>query len=171
MKFLKLMFACTILAASCSEDKENDHTSLSSADIYFSQHATYSNLAEIIEGGIAVANGDMDSVKIFGQTMVTDHSDAQAELDAIASQLQLELPSTPDSAHQAMATQLQALSGYVFDTTYIGAQIRDHQSAIADFNYQIAEGNNQQLVNYAHKYLPVIQMHLQEALNIQEMLH
>jgi putative membrane protein len=66
-----------------------------------------------------------------------------------------------------MAAQLQTLSGNVFDTTYIGAQVRDHILTIQIFQQELSNGNNQQVKNYANKYLPVIQMHLQEAQNIQ----
>jgi hypothetical protein len=39
-----------------------------------------------------------------------------------------------------------------------------------DIPGRIIQGNNQQVINYANKYLPVIQMHLQEAQNIQQLI-
>src|SRR5215203_472710 len=131
MKLFKLVLVITVIAAACT--KEEDHTSLNSEDKYFTQQVTYANLAEITEGGIAVSNGDSDIVKTFAHTMITDHTVAQTELDSIAGLLNVQLPIALDSAHLAMATQLQSLHGNVFDTTYIGAQVRDHMNTVAVF--------------------------------------
>ena len=169
MKLVKLIAVITVIAAACN--KAEDNSSLNSSDNLFAQQVTYSNLAEIVEGGIAVANGNLDSVKMFGDMMITDHSQAQSELDSIATHLNIQLPSTPDSAHQAMATHLQALSGDEFDTTYIDAQVTDHMNIIPFFNDEVAYGNSQELIAYANKYLPVMQAHLREAQRIREMLH
>ncbi|MBV9962789.1 MAG: DUF4142 domain-containing protein [Parafilimonas sp.] len=159
------MFACS----ACNKNN-NDNTTVNSTDSYFMQQASYSNNDEISAGAIAASRGSYDSVRIFGSMMVSDHGNAESELDSLASSLNIAVPSTPDSLHQAMATQLQTLSGNVFDTTYIGAQIRDHMITINIFQFELSSGNNQQIKNYANKYLPVIQMHLQEAQSIQQKL-
>lgn len=99
--------------------------------------------------------------------MVADHGAAESALDSLGSALNVSLPSTPDTAHIAMAAMLQTLSANVFDTTYIGAQVKDHINTIALFQQELASGNNMQVKNYATKYLPKIQMHLEEAQRIQ----
>ena len=171
MKLFKLIAAITVIMAGCSKDKADDNTSLNSSDILFAQEMAYANRGEIVQGGIAVANGNLDTVKMFGQMMITDHNTAQSELETIANGLGLQLPATTDSARQATATLLQSLSGDVFDTTYIGTQVRDHKSTIAFFHDEITFGNNRELINYANNYLPMMQAHLQEAEDIDELLH
>jgi putative membrane protein len=58
---------------------------------------------------------------------------------------------------------LRGLSGRMFDSVYIMNQIKDHQAAISDFQNEISEGNQSDVINYANKYLPKLQMHLQIA--------
>jgi putative membrane protein len=166
MKFLSLCFIVALMATGCSNDDDNN-TTVNSTDFYFLQQASYSNLDEVSAGAIAAVRGSYDSVRVFGSMMVSDHGNAQAELDSIGLSLNVTLPNEPDSVHKEMAAQLQTLSGNVFDTTYIGAQVRDHILTIQIFQQELSNGNNQQVKNYANKYLPVIQMHLQEAQNIQ----
>lgn len=166
MKFLSLCFIAALIISGCSND-DDDNTTINSTDFYFLQQASYSNLDEVSAGAIAAVRGSYDSVRIFGSMMVSDHGTAQAELDSIGSALSVTLPNEPDSVHKAMAAQLQTLSGNVFDTTYIGAQVTDHMLTIQIFQQEISNGNNQQVKNYANKYLPVIQTHLQHAQSIQ----
>ena len=103
--------------------------------------------------------------------MMQDHTKAQASLDSIAIKFGIPVPAAPDSAHLVMAAQLQNLSGYEFDTTYIGAQLRDHQATVAIFEFELSNGNNQEIKNFANTNLPIIQMHLQEAQTIQQEIH
>jgi putative membrane protein len=166
MKFIFVCFFISLLAINCSKDDDNNN--VNSQDMFFMQQASFSNYNEISAGSIAASKGSYDSVRIFGSMMVADHGNAQASLDSLASSLNVPVPSTADSVHQAMATQLQSLSGNVFDTTYMGAQVRDHMLTIAIFQQEISGGNNQQVLDFARKNLPVIQMHLQEAQSIQQ---
>ncbi len=146
------------------------NTSTNKTDVFFLQQASYSNLAEIDAGTIAGARGNYDSVKMFGTMMISDHGKAEASLQSLASELKIGIPDAPDSIHQAKAALLKTLSGYTFDTAYINAQVKDHEATIAIFQTELADGYNPSVKNYATKNLPVIQMHLQEALTIQSKL-
>jgi putative membrane protein len=167
MKYLFVCAAIAFICADCSHN-DNDNTTVSNADSYFMQQASYSNYAEISAGAIAASKGGDDSVRMFGSMMVADHGNAQSSLDSIASSLNVTVPNTADSVHQAMAAQLQTLSGNTFDTAYINAQVKDHMATIAIFQQEISGGNNAQVKAYANKNLPIIQMHLQEAQSIQQ---
>jgi putative membrane protein len=166
MKYLCAL-AIIFMLASCSNN-DDDNTTLNSADTYFMQQASYSNNAEISAGAIAASKGSYDSVRTFGVMMVSDHGAAQNSLDSLASTFSVNIPPTADSAHQAMAAYLSTLSGNSFDTAYINAQVKDHVTTITIFQQELSDGNNQQIKDYAQKYLPVIQMHLQEAQSIQQ---
>jgi len=165
MKFFLAVIGFSFLVASCSKD--DDDNGVNSQDSFFMQQASFSNYNEISAGAIAASKGDYDSVRMFGSMMVADHGNAQSSLDSLAGTLNITVPSAPDSVHQAMAIKLQSLSGNVFDTTYIGAQVRDHMLTIAIFQQEISGGNNKQVLDFAKKNLPVIQMHLMEAQSIQ----
>jgi putative membrane protein len=167
MKYLFVFMLLLFICVACSKNND-DNTTVNVTDNYFMQQVSYSNLDEVSAGNIAAMRASNDSVRIFGTMMVSDHTNAQAALDSLGTILHQTLPTTPDSLHQIMATQLQTLSGNIFDTTYIGAQVRDHITTISIFQAELSSGNNHQLLEYAAKYLPVIQMHLQEAQSIQQ---
>jgi putative membrane protein len=169
MKLLSLSLCLCLVFLSCDND-DDDNATVTDQDKYFMEQASYSNLAEVSAGTIAAVKGDEDSVRMFGGMMVSDHSTAQSSLDSLSNSLSVSLPSMPDSAHQAIAAHLQTLSGNVFDTTYIGAQVRDHMATIAIFQQELSTGNNKQVKDYANKNLPIIQMHLQEAQSIQQLI-
>jgi len=58
---------------------------------------------------------------------------------------------------------LSMLMGMAFDSTYINSQVMDHQAAIQLFQSEASNGNDSRLRDYAQKYLPKLQMHLQMA--------
>lgn len=169
MKTTYLLAGLTLLFVACHKSP-GENTPLSKGDIYFMQTASYSNWAEVVAGGIASANGNKDSVKMFGSMMVEDHGKAEAKLTSLAGSLNVDIPQEPDAEHKAKAAVLKTLSGYTFDTAYINGQVIDHQKTIAAFNDEISGGSNHAVVNYAKTNLPTIKMHLEEALNIQAQL-
>ena len=159
-----------LLLAGCSKNSNPPGPPPSKADVYFMQTASYSNWGEVVAGGIAAVNGNLDSVKMFGGMMVQDHGKAEASLTSIALSLKVSIPQTPDAEHLAKDALLKTLYGYTFDTAYINGQVIDHIKTIAAFNQEISGGVNTAVVNYAKTNLPTIEMHLQEALAIQTKL-
>ena len=168
MKIATILSAVSLLAACHTE---SNPTTLNGTDQDFLQRMSYADHNEIAGGTIAANMGTVDSVKIFGQMMITGYTSAQSKLDSLAGQLQLQLPETADSAHLAFDQQLQSLSGLIFDTTYIAQEVRDHQILMVTFNDEISYGNNQQVKGYANEFLPIIETNLQTAERIQHNIH
>ena len=76
------------------------------ADRDFAQKAPAGGL-----GQLAQQNGSAPQVKEFGQRMVTDHGQANEELQRIAQSLNLTLPTEPAAKEQATLKRLSALKG------------------------------------------------------------
>ena len=95
--------------------------------------------------------------------MITDHMNAQDELKRIAKDKKEDIPSEADAAHKAMLKEMMSLSGRAFDSMYIHSQVKDHKEVIALFQEELNKGKDQDLKDYANKYLPAIQMHLNRA--------
>jgi len=165
MKMTKLIMVMSVAAAiglgACHKDDNNN--SVNATDRDFMVNASYGNVAEVDAGQLAISKGSTAAVRNFGQMMINDHSTAQAELNSLGSQYNVSLPTTPDQAHQAMKQQLMNLTGTAFDSTYISAQVTDHQNTVQLFQNEIDNGNNSSIKAYATKYLPAIQMHLHTA--------
>jgi putative membrane protein len=136
---------------------------LSATDRTFAQKAAAGGLAEVSLGQLAQKNASSQQVKDFGQRMVTDHSQANQELQQIAQTENLTLPTAPDSKDQALQKRLNALEGTAFDAAYTQDMVRDHQQDIAEFKHEAESGQDPALKAFAQKTLPVLQQHLQMA--------
>lgn len=126
--------------------------------------------AEIMAGQLAATKGNSSDVRSFGQMMVTEHGQAQSDLQTLASNVGVTLPDSVDAEHQALMARLNALTGYSFDTAYINSQVKDHQKTLTIFQSELTDGRKQEVINYASLYLPRIQMHLQKADSISKVL-
>ncbi|GAL87648.1 membrane protein [Sporocytophaga myxococcoides] len=157
----------------CKKDDDDDNAppqqvqTLSVTDSVFIKNASLSNIAEIDLGQLAASKATDDSIRAFGAFMVNEHTLAQNDLNALALQKNVSIPQEPDSLHKAIKQQLQVLNGYKFDSLYISTQVVDHQKAQQIFNTEINSGQDQDVINYANKYLPHINEHLQKATQLK----
>jgi putative membrane protein len=139
---------------------------MSPADKTFATKAAEGGQAEVSLGQLASEKAGSQQVRQFGQQMVKDHSQANAELQTIAKQQNLTLPSKPDSASVQTEQRLKSESGAAFDTAYSRDMVKDHQEDVADFKKEAISGQDPALKAFAQKYLPVLQHHLEMAQQI-----
>jgi len=162
-KVLLFSMAASLTFFACKKSKNNNTPALSTQDQAFISKASLSNTAEIHAGGLADSTSDTAVIRAFGQQMVTDHTTAQNDLKTLGNSFSVSVKDSVDSMHSALMDSLRGLSGRMFYSVYIMNQIKDHQAAISDFQNEISEGNQSEVINYANKYLPKLQMHLQMA--------
>ncbi len=146
----------------CNKD-DDDTTAVSATDSGYMMRAAQGNLAEITAGNVASTKGMATMIKEFGSQMVTDHTTAQNKLQSVAQGANYTLPTEPDSAHKAMTMQMSMMSGRMFDSTYIHAQVKDHQATLDLLNTIMQNSSMTSLKNYAQESLPVVQMHYRHA--------
>ena len=150
-----------IVFASCKKDKDNNN--VNSTDQTFLTQVAIGNKAEVMAGQLAATKATNPAIKSFGQLMVTEHGQAQTDLQNVYSSVGQTTPDTVDAEHQALMARLNSLTGHSFDTAYINSQVKDHQKTLIIFQSEINDGDNSNVKNYANTYLPHIQMHLQKA--------
>ena len=136
---------------------------LSSTDRSFAQNAAAGGLAEVALGQLAQQNASSQQVKAFGQQMVTDHGQANQELQRIAQTENLTLPTAPASKDQALQKRLSGLKGSAFDAAYMQDMVKDHKQDVAEFQREAQSGQDPALRAFALKTLPTLQKHLQMA--------
>ena len=165
--------AAIISLASCKKDDDNNNnprTQLDPVDTTFMNKAAQGGLAEVELGQLAASKGQAPAIRNFGQMMVNDHSGQNNELKQIASNKNYNLPNTLDPTHAMMKAMLSTLSGAKFDSVYISGQVVDHQATSTLFDNEKNNGKDQDLKNFAAKYQPAINMHLQRAITIRDSL-
>jgi putative membrane protein len=152
--------AVTVSALSAS-------AALSSADREFATKAASGGLAEIQAAQLAEQRATSPQIKQFAQRMTTDHTAANTELQQIAKQANINLPSQPAGKDAAEEQKLRGLSGAAFDQAYAQGQLQDHRETVELFQKEASSGQDAALKAFAQKTLPILQQHLQmaEALN------
>jgi putative membrane protein len=147
---------------------------LSSSDRAFVTQALNGNTMEVHQGQIFGDSSDL-LVEGFAKRMVTDHSQANTQLIAIAdahgmrAQTVAQEPNLPYAAATHASTlsvpQKEANVNGLSPVAYFEQQISIHEQAIALYKHEVASGTNDQVVSYARKTLPVIESHLVLARN------
>ena len=82
----------------------------------------------------------------------------------------IDWPDDMDQHHRNLRDQLLEKEGYSFDSMYMATQVIDHENARNLFQSHATNGTDEQIKSYAAKYLPHIEMHLDEAQELKDML-
>src|SRR5437764_1921889 len=131
MKIIGL-FSVIVFASvfySCSKDNSPGgvNTGVNNTDTTFMNNVAKGNNGEIMAGQLAATKGNLASVRSFGQFMVTEHSQAQNDLQNVATAVNYKLPTETAPEDSALMVQLNSLSGKAFDSVYMNAQVMDNQ--------------------------------------------
>jgi len=128
-------------------------------DWKFFKEAAQGGMAEVTLGQMAANKAESETVKSFGQQMVTDHGKANQELKDLAVAESVTLPTEMSTDAKALQKKLSSLSGTEFDKTYMEEMLRDHKKDIAAFQEQAQQGKDLEVKNWAEKTLPTLQEH------------
>ena len=160
-----LLTSTAVISAFAADDASNPG-SLSKKDYDFVKAAASGGMAEVQSGQLASTQGTDASVKQFGQQMVTDHSKANDELKALATQKGATVPSALSAKDQRGVDKLTSLSGDAFDKAYAKGMVADHKADIKDFKWASEKADDADLRAWAAKTEPTLEMHLQMATNM-----
>jgi putative membrane protein len=167
MRHLRLAtagFALVVLSGCSSpfnlSDLSPQTSSLSAADRNFISQAAYGSLAEVELGQLAQKQASNAQVKDFGGRMVTEHTQMNKDLVALASNKGITPPSSPDPGRDAIGDMLEKLSGPEFDRQYIPQQLADHETTLTLFQGEARRGQDVELRQFAERYTPVVQRHV-----------
>lgn len=135
----------------------------SDGDAVFVQKATIAGMFEVQSSQLALTKATNADLKAFAQTMITDHSQAGAELKTLVDGGSVpgvsRVPDALDSAHQAKLSELENAEGATFDTKYRAMQVDAHQDAVDLFQDESEHSKNAALKDWAGKTLPTLQQH------------
>jgi putative membrane protein len=140
-----------------AEDKAN------ASDHVFLRAAAVGNRAEIETGNLAERRAQEDSVKAFASRMVADHQGALRRIETLARGSETPLPRELDMDHQVVLSQLQETPADAFDVAYVRSQIVDHQRTVQLLQYQINNGQSDQVRTFAKEMLRPVMEHLELA--------
>jgi putative membrane protein len=134
---------------------------LSSGDSTFINQAAMGGLDEVQDGQLASQKAARPAVRQFAQQMVTDHTQINQQLTALAQRKGVTPPTQPDPQQTAEYQKMQSLRGHSFDRAYVHDQLTDHQQAVQLFQQEAQQGTDPDVKAFAQQTLPTLQQHLQ----------
>lgn len=135
----------------------------SSKDMKFAREASAGNMAEVEMAKLADSRAQSPAVKDFANTMIKDHGAAETKLKAVASEQNMDIPSSPTAKQQTAMDKLKGLNGAAFDKAYSKHMLKDHKKDVADYKKESTHGKDSQLKSYATETLPTLEHHLEMA--------
>lgn len=143
---------------------------LDSADQGMLRDIAEANMAEVASGQLALEKAQGDQVKQFAQMMVDDHSKALKDVQQLAEDKNVKLPSGPGVKHKTVMLELKAIKGNTFDKKYVAhAGLDDHKATLALLQKTQSKAKDDDLKALAGKMLPVVQEHLKHAQDMAKM--
>jgi len=137
------------------------------SDQDFVNLAAQTDMTEAHIGQLAETNAKSQAVKDFAQMLVTDHTADYKQISMIAGQAGLTVPKGLDTKHDKVATSFEKLKGAAFDKRYVHEMVMGHQTAIAAYKKEAANGQNEKLKAYATQTLPTLEKHEKGAKDLQ----
>ncbi len=121
------------------------------------------NLYAIAAGALAAQRGTNEDVRRLGQTFVDDHTRLDAELTALAQQLQVPLTGELDSLDRDELKALAATpAGDAFDQMWITEQIEAQGRLYDGIGQELSYGYDERVKNLARDADDVILAHIGE---------
>jgi putative membrane protein len=130
----------------------------------FVKEAATTDMLEIAEAKLAEQKGN-EAVKPFAAKMITDHTETTNAMKALVAdgKVKAQLPADMTSGQKSQLDKLSKQQGADFNRLYVRDAVSVHKAAVSVFQRYAKGGDNPDLKAFATKYLPVVQMHLQMA--------
>jgi len=139
-------------------------------DAEFAVAAADGGMMEVALGKLAEKKGTTPGVKKLGAQMVKDHSKANKELEALAKEKNIAIPSEMSAKCQKNVSDLDEKKGKDFDKAYADLMVKDHKDDIDDFKKEANKGNDSAVSKWAKNTLPVLEHHLMMSEDVQKSL-
>lgn len=154
------------LPETTSEMAQNSSTSdqaVETLEREFILMAAQGNNAEIQTSQLALERSQSDTVRQYAQRMIDEHTAANEQLQPLAEQRGVELPTTPSSFDTAVLEQLAQVPDEQFDQAYMDTQVNAHLRSLGIYRTGARQVTDTALQNYASTLLPSIRDHLEIA--------
>ncbi len=135
----------------------------------FVQKAASGGMLEVMLGKMAASKATSDSVKKFGERMVTDHGKANENLKKAAAVAGYTVPDSLNEKDEKTYEHFLNYKGSDFDRDYVKHMLTDHEEDVALFTRASKEAKNPAIKDFATKTLPVLESHLEAVKKLQGM--
>jgi putative membrane protein len=146
----------TAMLPGCSDDDQPDTGLIAESDRQFILFAADEALFQVNAGQVATSNASSKAVRDYGEEMTDDHTMAGQELQKIAGEKEIEIPTTLSGDRQQQLDSLSMRSGAGLDSLYLAQMVAAHNRVAHALEIQSAAGNDIGIKNWAAARLPVV---------------
>ena len=167
-KLVILCLSIMCIALLGSAQSQSSTGELGPVDTYFVTQTSLGTPFQVDSGNLAVTKGTTQTTRDYAQLMVSSHIAVNNALDAILRKKPAVPPPTLlKAAYSTMISTLEREGGKAFDSDYVRGQVNYQNANAALYKYEIANGADPDLKDFAKQTLPKIEDHLQRALKLQ----
>lgn len=130
-------------------------------DERFARCVAKGGLKEVQLGKVASGKAQNADVRSGAQKMVDDHSGTHAELKALASKKNIEVPALLSDREQKKIDRLSARTGKDFDKKYARCMVREHREVLREFKREAKSGKDDEMREWATAQIPTLEHHLE----------
>jgi putative membrane protein len=157
MKTRFLTLAAILLSASLSF--ADNKASVNSTDEKFIKETAADSTAEVKIAELATKKAERADVKEFAQMLITDHTAANKELEAVAQKKGVDLSAVIAPSAAKDFQNLEKYSGKDFDNEFLKLMETDHKKCVSNFESEAKKVEDGDLKDFVNKTLPVIKAH------------
>ncbi|MDB6004306.1 MAG: putative outer membrane protein [Prosthecobacter sp.] len=156
-------FALCSMFALASNGIAAPKDTLDAADVKFVKTESAAGIAELKLAELGVQKAERADVKAFAGMLVTDHTQANKELAALATEKGVEVSAVIDSKHADTFQKLEKAGKSDFDKEFLADMISDHKKCVSNFEEAAKDAKNSDVKTWAGKMLPALKAHLAKA--------
>ena len=145
--------------ATQTNEKKSDKGIIDEQTAEFLVKSADARMMDKLEGSMAAKKGTTAAVREYGMQMVKDQSTLLAKIKQLAASKNITLPSGISKKKQDGKEQLSKKTEEAFDRKFISMMKIDHERDIKIFT-EATRSKDKAVSNFAMKYLPLIQSHL-----------
>jgi putative membrane protein len=132
---------------------------LDAADVKFVKTESAAGSAVVKLAELGVQKAERADVKAFAEMLVTDHTQVNKELSALAVEKGVEVSAVISPKHAEEFQKLEKASKADFDKEFLADIISDHKKCVSNFEEAAKDAKNSDVKNWAEKMLPVLKAH------------
>jgi putative membrane protein len=146
-------------------------SALPHGDRKFIRKVARASTNEVALSMLADSRASSPDVKSFAQMMITDHTQANTDLGALAKTKGIDISKSVDEGKMDGVSDLSITSGTAFDKAYVKLMVSAHNGAVDLFKDEVASGKDPDVVAFARKYIDTLSMHLEHAVALEKMVN
>lgn len=136
---------------------------LDAADVKFVKTGAAAGNAELKIAELGVQKAERADVKAFAEMLVKDHTQANKELNALATEKGVEVSAVISPKHAEEFQKLEKATKADFDKEFLSEMVSAHKKCVSNFEETAKDAKNSELKAWAEKMLPTLKAHLAQA--------